>query len=397
MTQIAHAERAHALLSASSAHRWLVCRPSARLEDALPDTTSGAAREGTLAHEIAELKLRRALVEPMSTRSFNSRLKKMKEQTHEGKPLFDEEMLRHTDTYLEYVQGVVHAFPVPPYIAIERRVDYSVYAPEGFGTADCIIIGSGQLHIIDFKYGKGALVLAENNPQMKLYALGALQAYSLLYGIETVHMAIVQPRVREHASEWSISATELLAWGESIKPIAARAYEGKGEYVPGEHCGFCRAKETCRARVEHLLSIEPLAPLKPPLIGWEEVGIVLKRAEGLIPWYNSLKKLALAEALKGGDVPGWKAVAGRGSRDYADLDAAFKHLQEKGIDEALLYERQPLTPPALEKTLGKKQYRELLEEPGHVISKPGAPTLAPADDKRPAIVNQISPEQAFGQ
>lgn len=397
MTQIAHANRAHALLSASSAHRWLVCTPSARLEDTLPDTTSGAAREGTLAHEIAELKLRRALVEPMSTRSFNSRLKKMKEQAHEGKPLFDEEMLRHTDAYVEYIQGIVHAFPAPPYIAIERRVDYSAYAPEGFGTADCIIIGSKQLHINDFKYGKGVPVSAIENPQMKLYALGAIRAYSMLYEIETVHMAIFQPRISDQPSEWSISAAELLAWGESIKPVAALAFEGKGEYVPGEHCGFCRAKETCRARVEHLLSVEPIAPLKPPLISWGEVGDVLKRAEGIVSWYSSLKKLALAEALKGGDVPGWKAVAGRGSREYTDLDAAFAHLKENGIDEALLFERQPITPPALEKTLGKKQYRELLEEPGHVISKPGAPTLAPADDKRPALANQISPEQAFGQ
>ncbi|MDG0876492.1 DUF2800 domain-containing protein [Paenibacillus thiaminolyticus] len=242
MTQIAHANRAHALLSASSAHRWLVCTPSARLEDTLPDTTSGAAREGTLAHEIAELKLRRALVEPMSTRSFNSRLKKMKEQAHEGKPLFDEEMLRHTDAYVEYIQGIVHAFPAPPYIAIERRVDYSAYAPEGFGTADCIIIGSKQLHINDFKYGKGVPVSAIENPQMKLYALGAIRAYSMLYEIETVHMAIFQPRISDQPSEWSISAAELLAWGESIKPVAALAFEGKGEYVPGEHCGFCRAK-----------------------------------------------------------------------------------------------------------------------------------------------------------
>lgn len=390
MAEIAHAERAHALLSASSAHRWLSCTPSARLEETLPDTTSGAAQEGTLAHEMAELKLRKYAVEPMGPQKFAAAMRKFKK--HE---LYQPEMDTHTTAYLEYVQSVLHAFPTSPYLAIERRVDYTAYAPEGFGTADCIVIGSGQLHIIDFKYGKGVPVSAEDNPQMKLYALGALRAYSMLYAIETVHLAIFQPRVNDQASEWSISAAELLAWGESIKPIAALAYEGEGDYAPGEHCGFCRAKETCRARVEHLLSVEPMAQLKPPLIGWDEVGDVLQRAEGIVSWYSGLKKLALAEALKGGNVPGWKAVAGRGSRDYADLDAAFKHLQESGIDEALLYVRQPLTPPALEKELGKKQYRQLLEEPGHVISKPGAPTLAPADDKRPALSAQVKPEDVF--
>lgn len=390
MAEIAHAERAHALLSASSAHRWLKCAPSARLEEALPDTTSSAAQEGTLAHEMAELKLRKYAVEPMGPQKFAAAMRKFKK--HE---LYQPEMDTHTTAYLEYVQSVLHAFPTSPYLAIERRVDYTAYAPEGFGTADCIVIGSGQLHIIDFKYGKGVPVSAQDNPQMKLYALGALRAYSMLYAIDTVHLAIFQPRVNDQASEWSISAAELLAWGESIKPIAALAYEGKGDYKPGEHCGFCRAKETCRARVELLLSVEPMAGMKPPLIGWDEVGDVLQRAEGIVSWYSGLKKLALAEALKGGNVPGWKAVAGRGSRDYADLDAAFKHLQESGIDEALLYIRQPLTPPALEKELGKKEYRKLLEEPGHVISKPGAPTLAPADDKRPAISGQVKPEDVF--
>ncbi|MED5019308.1 DUF2800 domain-containing protein [Paenibacillus chibensis] len=390
MAEIAHAERAHALLSASSAHRWLDCTPSARLEETLPDTTSDAAKEGTVAHEIAELKLRRALVEPISTRSFNAQLKKLKD-----KELFDEEMLQYTDTYVEYIQGVVHAFPSPPYIAVERRVDYSSYAPEGFGTADCIVIGSKQLHINDFKYGKGVQVSAVDNPQMKLYALGALKAYSLLYEIETVHLAIIQPRISGQASEWSISAADLLAWGESIKPKALQAFKGEGEYVVGSHCGFCRAKEICRARVEHLLAAGSRAPMKPPLIGWDEVGEVLKKAEGIVSWYNGLKKLALAEVLKGGNVSGWKAVAGRGSRDYADLDAAFKFLQEKGIDEAVLFNRQPLTPPALEEALGKKQYKELLEKPGHVISRSGAPTLAPADDARPAFSDQVKPEDVF--
>ncbi len=387
---IAHAERKHALLSASGAHRWLVCTPSAKLEASLPDTTSEAAKAGTLAHEIAELKLRKHFVEPISARTYNAAMKKFKENS-----LYEPDMDTNTNAYLEYVQGLVHSYSSPPYVTIERRVDFSAYVPEGYGTADFIVIGGKQLHIVDYKNGQGKPVTAEDNPQMKLYALGALRAYSLLYEIETVHMAIVQPKVWDQPSEWSISVADLLAWGESIKPIAAKAFDGDGEYVVGDHCGFCRAKETCRARVEQLLSVEPLAPMRPPLISWDEVGDVLRRAEGIVSWYNALKQLTLTEVLRGGNVAGWKAVEGRGSREYVDLDAAFAHLANCGIDQAVLYERKPLTPPAIEKLLGKPQYRELLESPGHVVSKPGTPTLAPIDDKRPAITGQMTAEQAF--
>lgn len=235
-----HAEREHALLSASGSHKWLHCTPSARLEEQFPETKSTYADEGRLAHEIAELKLRKHFIEPMGPRAFNNRLKKFKEN-----PLFQEEMLRHTDTYLEYVQGIVHGFTAPPYIAIEKRLDYSAYAPEGFGTGDCIIIGGNTLHVCDLKYGKGVPVSAEGNPQMRLYALGAYVEYSFLYPIERVRMAIIQPRL-DSISEDEISIAELLAWGESIKPIAQKAFAGEGEFVPGDHCRFCRARATCR-------------------------------------------------------------------------------------------------------------------------------------------------------
>lgn len=391
VTTITHAEREHALLSASGAHRWLICTPSAKLEETLPDTTSEAAKKGTLAHKIAELKLRKHFVEPIGTRKFNAALKKFKEH-----PLYEPDMDANTNAYLEYVQGIVHSYSSPPHVTIERKVDYDHIAPEGFGTSDCIIIGGKQLHVIDYKNGQGKPVTADDNPQMKLYALGALRKYSLLYDIETVHLAIVQPKVWDHPSEWSLSAADLLAWGESIKPLAALAFAGEGEYVPGEHCGFCRAKDTCRARVEQYFSAGSLAPMKPPLISMEEVGEVLKQAEGIVSWYNDLKKLALAEILKGGEVQGWKAVEGRGGREYVNIDVAFTHLQENGIAEAVLYVRQPLTLPALEKELGKKQYTELLENAGHVVKRSGAPTLAPIEDKRPAFTDQVTAEQAFG-
>jgi hypothetical protein len=393
MTQVAHADRAHALLSASGAHRWLHCTPSARLEATLPDTTSTAAKIGTLAHEIAELKLRKALgIDPLTARQYSAAIKKLR-----NNELYEADIDPNTDLYVDYIQRVVHAFPSQPYIAIERRVDLTAYVPESFGTADCIIIGSKQLRIIDYKNGQGVPVPAEDNPQMMLYALGALRHYSLLYEIDTVHVTIIQPKVWDEPSEWSLSVTDLLAWGESIKPIAQAAYNGEGEYTASEHCGFCRARNTCRARVTQLMSVEEQAPKKPPLIGWDEVGEVLQRADGIVKWYNGLKEAALAHALAGGEVEGWKAVEGRGSRQFADLDAAFAHLQSNGIEEALLYERKPITAAASEKLFSnKKQYKELLEDTGHVIKLPGAPTLAPHSDKRPPLTNRMSAEQAFG-
>jgi len=390
MTQIAHAERAHALLSPSGAHRWLNCTPSARLEATLPDTTSEAASKGTLAHEIAELKLRK-YNEPMGPRKFASALKKFKDH-----PLYEPEMDKHTDLYIDYIKSIVHSYSSPPYIAIERKFDLKAYVPESSGTSDCVIIGGKDLRVVDYKNGQGHAVEAEHNPQMMLYALGALRQYAMLYEIETVHMTIVQPKVWDAPSEWSISAADLLAWGESIKTIAQEAFEGKGAYTPGEHCGFCRARNTCRARVEKLLSVEDVAPMRPPLITWAEAADALRRAEGIVSWFESLKKDALSEALRGGDVPGFKAVEGRGGREYVNLDKAFAHLTANKIEEALLYERKPLTPPAVEKMLGAKQYRELLEEPGHVIKTSGKPTLAAVDDKRPAITNQVNPADVFG-
>lgn len=300
MAEIAHAERAHALLSASGASRWLQCTPSARLEATLPDSESEAAKRGTLAHEIAELKLQK-LFSGLTTRKYNAALKKYK-----ADELYEPIMEDHTNAYLDYIQSIVHQFPSPPFVAIERRVDLTDFVPESFGTSDCIIIGSGRLHVIDYKNGQGVPVSAENNSQMKLYALGAYKAFSLLFPIESVHVAIVQPKVWNEPSEWSLSSAELLSWGESIKPIAQAAFDGQGEYVPGDHCKFCRASATCRARVSQIMEAGTKAPLKPPLLSWDEAADVLKRAEGIVSWYSDLKKLALAEALKGGSFPAGK-------------------------------------------------------------------------------------------
>ncbi|WP_370222041.1 DUF2800 domain-containing protein [Cytobacillus sp.] len=376
---ISHSDRAHALLSASASHRWLACTPSVRLEEQFPDSTSEYAEEGTLAHEIAELKLRKHFVEPISQRAFNTRLNKMKK--HE---LYQDEMLKHTDTYLEYLQGIAISLSAAPYVAVEKRINYSSYAPEGFGTVDCLIIGGETLYVTDFKYGKGVAVSAEDNPQMKLYALGAFLEYSFLYPIKEIKLAIIQPRLNS-ISEFILTVEELLSWGEEIKPAAKKAFDGEGDFVPGEHCKFCRAKAKCRARAEEFSALADFTSLKPPLLTDEEVGQMLEKGQHVESWIKALKEYALAECLKGNNISGWKAVEGRGTRAYADIDSAFNHLRVNGVDEAILYERVPLTVPKLEKELGKKEFRELLEEAGHVVKSAGKPTLAPISDKRQAV------------
>lgn len=367
----------HALLSASGAEKWLNCTPSARLEEQFPETTSQYAEEGRLAHEIAELKLRKAFTDPMGTRKFNAALKKLQE-----KPLYNPEMLKHTDTYLDYISGIVHGYAVLPYIAIEKKLNYSEYAPEGFGTGDCIIMGGTTLHVNDLKYGKGVPVSAEKNPQMLLYALGAYSEYSFLYPIEKVKLAIIQPRL-DSISEYELTATDLQAWGESIKAKAQLAFAGEGEYNPGDHCRFCRAKALCRARSEFNTSLEEFKMMKPPLISNEEVGQILERAQNLAKWVSDLEEYALTECLAGNDIPGWKAVEGRSNRQFTDLDAAFTAIKAAGYDEALLYERKPITLTATETLLGKAKFNELLA--GFINKPPGKPALVVLTDKREPI------------
>lgn len=382
----------HALLSASGSHKWLHCTPSARLEETMPETTSGYAEEGRLAHAIAELKLRKHFT-PLGPRKFTAELKKLQES-----PYYKEEMLEHTDAYLEYVQQVCHAYDATPHVAIERRVDYSDYAPEGFGTSDCIVIGSGLLHVIDFKYGQGVLVPAEGNTQMMLYALGALKAYAMLYEINRVCMTIVQPR-HGAAPEYQVTVDELRAWGESIKPVAQLAFEGKGDFCPGPWCknGFCKVRETCRARAElytgTVTALEAFGKAKPPLITNDELGGILARAEPIAAWVKDLQDYALAAILRGEEVAGWKAVEGRSNRQFSDVDKAFHTLTDAGYDEALLYERKPITLTAVEKLLGKTNFSELVAD--YVIKPPGKPTLVPESDKREPVNLTQTAAEAF--
>ncbi len=385
-----HKERQHALLSASSAHRWLYCTPSARLEEQFPDTTSEPAAEGTLAHELAEAKVRNYFyTSDFGKRKLNNFIKKLKEQE-----LWKDEMLGYTDEYLDYIKSVALSLKSTPYVAIEKEVDYSVYAKDGFGTADCILISAGTIHIIDFKYGKGVPVVAEGNPQLALYALGAYEAYKMLYPVDMIKLTAVQPRLNS-ISEWETSLTDLIAWGEYVKKKAALAWEGKGDFFPTEStCRFCRASKQCRARSDrNVKQAFPIGEL-PPLITAEEAGQRLQALEDVVKYQKDLQDWALSECLAGKEVPGWKAVEGRGSREWTDMDQAFEKLLRSGItEEPMLWEKKPLTLAQIEKMIGKKDFADAVGD--YIVKKPGKPALVKETDKREAITNKVTAKEAF--
>lgn len=379
----------HALLSASSAHRWLHCTGSPLLEKEFPDTTSVYAQEGTLAHELCELKLKKyTTVMPKGTytRAHNKIMKS---------ELWQNEMEGTSEAYLEYVKGIMLACEIAPAVLIEKRVDFSRYVPEGFGTADCLILAGDTLHVIDYKHGKGVVVDADHNPQMMLYALGAMSELSLLYRFKFVHMTIVQPRVN-NISEFTMTADELVEWGESVvKPRAEAAISGNGTFEAGDWCRFCRAKQQCKTRYESNDSLYPELSERhdPRLITLDELGEYLKRGKDMAAWLEDMKEYALSESLAGADVPGWKAVEGRGSRAFTDTDEAVDTLIKSGIDESVLYERRVLTLAQMEKAVGKKAFGEIVGN--LVVKNPGKPTLVEESDKRPRITNQPTAADVF--
>lgn len=379
----------HALLGASSAHRWLNCPPSARLTENIQEERSIYAEEGSLAHELAELKLRKQLIEPMSKAEYDSKLKQIKEHI-----LYEKDMQTYTDMYVDYIQSIVHGFSFKPYIVAEKQVDYSRWVPEGFGTADCIIISGDTLYILDFKYGKGVPVSAVDNPQMMLYALGAYSEYSLLYDIKRVTMVIIQPRI-DNISTHLIDIDSLMLWAKQIAIIAEQAYKGEGEFYAGEHCKFCKAKANCRARAEKNIELAGFVNTKPALLDNSEIGELLEKGKDIASWVKDLEEYALKQCLAGNKIDGWKAVEGKSNRAFKDVDKAFDILKANDLDETVLYEKKPISLSAIEKLLGKKRFKELLND--EVIKPPGKPTLVVESDKRDAISNQVSAESVFSK
>jgi len=364
------AEKQHALLSASGAHRWMNCPPSARLEREFEDNSGEAAAEGTAAHALAEHKLRKAL------------------KRRSKKPIskYDsDEMDVHTDGYVEFVQELIALAKQEcsdPVVLIEQRLDFSKYVPDGFGTGDCVIISDGTLHIVDFKYGQGILVSAEENPQMMLYALGALELFDGIYDITEVSMTIYQPR-RESVSTFTLDKESLYRWAEEVlKPIASLAFEGSGECVPGEWCRFCRAAVMCRARAEDKLNLARFEFARPPLLADSDIEEILSKLDDLTAWASDIKGYVLEAAVSHGkEWRGFKLVEGRSVRKYADEDAVVEATKAAGYRD--IYRQSLITLGEMESLLGKKRFVEVL---GHLIVKPqGKPILVPMSDKRQAI------------
>lgn len=385
---IQHSERAHAVLSASGAHRWLNCLPSAILEMQFPDTTSEAAKEGTLAHELAEAKVRNYVDEAkFSKRKLTALRNKLKKD-----PLWQNEMEGYTDEYLDVVKKIAMGFEHTPHILIEEKLDLSEIIPQGFGTADCIMVGDDTLHVIDFKYGKGVPVSAKYNEQMQIYALGVYIKYKMLFNFSQIRLTIAQPRI-DNTSTWEISLTDLLTFGETVKIAAGQVIEGEGDYTPGDWCRFCRARKNCRARADENVKLAFETQKMPPLLSNDEVGEYIRQGEDVAKWLSDLQDYALSECLAGRDIAGYKAVEGRSSRVWTDMDEAFAAIITEGTDEAMLYERKPLTLAQVEKLLGKKHFADVCME--YVDRKPGKPTLVKESDKRPAITNKITADKAF--
>ena len=360
----------HAKLSASSAHRWMNCNPSANLEREFADRTSEAAAEGSAAHALCEHKLRKAL-KMRSTRPVSK---------------YDsDEMEMYTDSYVEFVLEQIEVAKqhcTDPFVLIEQRLDFSCYVPDGFGTGDCLIVADKLLHIIDFKYGLGVLVEAAENPQMMLYALGALRLFDALYDIDTISMSIFQPR-RENVSTWTITVTELEEWAEkTLRPKAELAFKGEGEFNPGPWCTFCKAAVKCRARAEEKLALAQYEFAKPPLLTDEEIEDILSRLDDLTKWANEIAAYAQDAAINHGKQwNGFKLVEGRSIRKYSDETAVVAAATAAGYRD--IYKKSLIPITEMEKLMGKKTFAEVLG--GLVIKPQGKPTLVPASDKRPAI------------
>ena len=394
------AARKHAILSASSAHRWMNCNPSARLEQEFEDRETEAAAEGTAAHALCEHKLRRA----------------MKMQSRKPTSQYDcDEMDAYTDDYVQFVLDTLteaQANCADPMLMIEQRLDFSCYVPDGFGTGDCVIIADGTLYVMDYKNGKGVFVSCDHNPQMMLYAIGAYHAYGYLYNITKVSMTIIQPRL-ENISTFECSVEELLDWAESyVRPRAKLAFEGKGEQVPGDWCRFCRARTSCKACAAEALALvktefldldsgvladeqeetdataaydpDTTAPTfkSPALLSKTDIEKMLPTLNRIESWIEAIFAYVSSEAINHGVCwDGYKVVEGRSKRQFLDPKAVAGAATQAGYTD--IYKTEMISLTEFEKLMGKKKFQEVLG--GYVVKPPGKLALVPDSDPRPAV------------
>lgn len=378
----------HAKLSASGAKKWLNCPGSVVMEAQFPDKSSAYAEEGTTAHSLGEAKIKLA-TKALTRAKYHKAIKDLE---------ITEDMETYTDNYRDYVlerYNAAKAKTPDAQLLLEQRLDFSAYVPGGFGTGDCVIVASGYLEIIDLKYGKGVPVPVEDNPQLRLYAIGACEAWDYLYGIDEVTMTIYQPRLDNISTE-SITAEALYQWADDVAVKAELASSGTEECCAGDHCdeGFCKARPVCRAYAESCDKLAALDFKRPNLLSLEEVSEVLELSSRLCKWAELVKAYALEQALAGVKVPGFKLVEGRSSRSYAlDDEEIIALLTEAGYSEDDLIIKRLRTVADMEKYLSKAVFNELL---GEAINKTtGAPTLVPIEDKRPEINSAASAAADF--
>jgi phage protein len=351
----------------------MACPPSARLEECCQNKESDAAKEGTVAHELCELKVKVQLGEDVSMSEYEA----LKEN-----PLFTKEMDACTNIYADYCIDTAKEENGLPLIEVE--LDLSSYIPEGFGTVDCVIVSEDTLHVIDFKYGRGVEVSPVENSQLMIYALGAYDLYSPIYDFKTVKLTIVQPRLSAEPKTWECDVQHLLDFAEKLKPIADLAFKGGGEFAPSEHtCLFCKAKYTCRARADKNLSTMFLQEKDPYTLSNDEIGEILAKVADFPKWIKDLEDYALEQLLAGKEIKGYKAVEGRSSRVWSDEQKAFETIIKDGTEEKDLYETTPLSLAKIEKLLGKKKFASLVGE--YVTKSQGKPTLTLSSDIRPSI------------
>ena len=380
----------HALLGASSAARWIACTPSAQATANLPDEETKYAAEGTRAHELCEYTLRHNLAGWEDGKSFDPMY-----DWYGGEGTVTPEMLKAANQYVSFIHDLWVGFSCRPGVFIEQEVDVSRWVPQGFGTCDCLLIGGGLLHIIDFKYGQGVPVNPERNPQLMYYALGAYELFRETDEIEVVRMSIVQPRMQEEPQTWELPLADLLTWArEVLAPAAHKAWRGEGEFSTGPHCRFCKAHPNCRAwkdKYGPLAGFEPYP--EPAILSDEELGEWLQKLEGLAAYAKDLEEYAQQALMEGRSLPGWKLVQGRSTRKWTDQDAAFQQMEHNGIDEAMLYTRTPISLTAAEKMIGKKKFAETMS--AFITRAPGTPKLAAASDPRPAYnrLEGFTPEE----
>lgn len=380
-----HSERSHALLSASGAGRWLNCTPSAKLEDEYGDKKDTVfTREGTLAHELSELYIKRDTLQSISESDFDARLEEIM-----ANDLFSEEMLDVIPVYTDYCAAQLAEAKTANQLAvmeIEQKLDLTAFVPESFGTADCVIINDNLMEVIDLKYGKGVPVHAEWNKQLMLYGLGALQKYDTMYDISEVRLTIVQPRL-DNISSWQVSVEELRKWAEEeLKPKAQLAFSGEGELSAGDWCRFCAVRNQCRKLYEQQVEIAKHEFAEPPLLSDDEIADIVLRVPRLVEWANSVAEYAQNKAVEENKQwPGLKLVEGISRRKWVDeeqaADAISRRCPELSGGEIFTMKLNSIT--AIEKTVGKKRFAEVLSD--MVVKPQGKPTLVPLSDKRPAM------------